>query len=80
MKYTFDGPKGSETTVGAENERDARNLAMISRWGWPDDKVVFTKYETKNGEYVLKDKKKIVAAHQYEGFGLSLIRVEGMKK
>jgi hypothetical protein len=31
--YTFTGPKGVTTTVGASSETEARELAMVERWG-----------------------------------------------
>lgn len=51
MKYTFKGFKRNldenTTTVEAENEEEARHLAMCKRWGpLPDPKLgIFFKYK-----------------------------------
>lgn len=44
-EYTFNGAKGEETTVRADNEESARNLAMYKRWGPPDGRVVHGEYQ-----------------------------------
>jgi hypothetical protein len=72
-RYIFNGPKSEETHVIAEDERTARDLAMKSRWGEPDDEVVMTRYEKKDG-------KEVKADIQYSGWGLTLIRVEEVRR
>ena len=42
MKYTFKGLKPTEniTTVEAKNEKEARHLAMVKRWGPLPDTIL----------------------------------------
>jgi len=72
--WTFSGPKGEHTTVVAEDERNARDIAMWARWGAPDGKIVFPRYLMKNGEYVRDNKGALILEPiQYSGLGLDLI-------
>ena len=36
MSYTFQSVNGTEVTVEARSEADARHKAMVKLWGWPN--------------------------------------------
>lgn len=57
--YTFKGAKPETTVVFASDEKEARHLAMVARWGDKPDPNVGT----------------LVVLDRYSGYGLDLVKV-----